>query len=61
MSEPMPGATVPEDWIGTTVLVLSHTTGETLLPEGGYSFVGEVYSGAAASSGPSTPSASPWR
>jgi hypothetical protein len=45
MSEPMPGATVPEDWIGTTVLVLSHTTGETLLPEGGYSFVGEVYSG----------------
>jgi hypothetical protein len=36
MSEPMPGTGVPEDWIGRTVLVLSHTTGETLLPEGGY-------------------------
>jgi hypothetical protein len=45
MSEPMPGTGVPEDWIGRTVLVLSHTTGETLLPEGGYSFVGEIYSG----------------
>ena len=45
MNKPMPGATVPEDWIGTTVLVLSHTAGETLRPEGGYSFVGEIYSG----------------
>jgi hypothetical protein len=45
MSEPMPGAGVPEDWIGRTILVLSHTTGQTLLPEGGYSIVGEVYSG----------------
>jgi hypothetical protein len=45
MSEPMPGTGVPEDWIGHTVLVLSHTTGQTLLPEGGYSFVGEIYSG----------------
>jgi hypothetical protein len=45
MSKPMPGATVPEDWIGQPVLVLSHTTGQTLLPEGGYSFVGKIYSG----------------
>jgi hypothetical protein len=45
MREPVPGAGVPEDWIGHTVLVLSHMTGETLLPEGGYSFVGEIYGG----------------
>jgi hypothetical protein len=45
MSQPVPGDGVPEDWIGSTVLVLSRTTGETLLPGGGYTFVGEVYSG----------------
>jgi hypothetical protein len=45
MSEPIPGTAVPEDWIGQPVLVLSHTTGQTLLPEGGYTFVGEIYSG----------------
>jgi hypothetical protein len=42
----MPGDIgVPEAWIGNAVLVLSHTTGETLLPKGGYSLVGEIYSG----------------
>ncbi len=45
MSEPVPGVAVPKDWIGLPVLVLSHTVGQTLLPEGGYSFVGEIYSG----------------
>jgi hypothetical protein len=46
MSERMPeGTSVPEAWIGNTVLVLSQTTGETLLPGGGYSLVGEIYSG----------------
>jgi hypothetical protein len=35
---------VPEDWVGQTVLVLSPTTGETLLT-GGFSLVGDIYSG----------------
>ena len=41
----MVGANVPEDWIGRTVFVLSHKTGETLLPEGGYPLVADIYSG----------------
>ena len=45
MDEPVPGANVPEDWIGKTVLVLAYATGETLLPEGGFSLVGDIYSG----------------
>jgi hypothetical protein len=45
MDEPVPGANVPEDWIGQTVLVLAYATGEALLPEGGFSLVGDIYSG----------------
>jgi hypothetical protein len=45
MDEPVPGANVPEDWIGHTVLVLAYATGEALLPEGGFSLVGDIYSG----------------
>ena len=45
MDEPVPGANVPEDWIGQTVLVLAYATGEALLPEGGFSVVGDIYSG----------------
>ena len=45
MDEPVPGANVPEEWIGETVLVLAYATGEPLLPEGGFSLVGDIYSG----------------
>jgi len=45
MGEPLVGANVPEDWIGRTVFVLSQKTGETLLPEGGYPLVADIYSG----------------
>jgi hypothetical protein len=45
MNEPVPGANVPEDWIGEPVLVLAYATGEALLPESGFSLVGNIYSG----------------
>ena len=55
MGEPLEGVNVPKDWIGQTVLVLSHTVGqvttgeitagEAMLPESGYSLVANIYSG----------------
>ena len=45
MGEPSEGVNVPEDWIGRSVLVLSHKTGETLLPGSGYPLVADIYSG----------------
>jgi hypothetical protein len=45
MDQPVPGANTPDDWIGQTVLVLAYATGEAILPEGGFSLVGNIYSG----------------
>ncbi len=45
MNELVPGANVPEDWIGEIVLVLAYATGEALLPESGFSLQGDIYSG----------------
>jgi hypothetical protein len=45
MDDPVPGVNIPEDWIGQTVLVLAYATGEALLPGGGFSIVGDIYSG----------------
>ena len=45
MNMPVPGTNVPEDWVGRHVLVLAHATGEALLPEGGFSLRGDIYSG----------------
>lgn len=44
MDKPVPGANVPEDWIGQHVLVLAYATGETLVPESGFSIAGNMYS-----------------
>lgn len=45
MDERIPGANVPEDWIGQHVVVLAYASGETLHPEGGVPLVGSIYSG----------------
>jgi hypothetical protein len=45
MGKSLEGINVPEDWIGQTVVVLSQTTGEDMLPEGGYPLVASIYSG----------------
>ncbi len=45
MGKPLVGGNVPEDWIGRTVLVLAQNTGESLLPEGGYPLVADIYRG----------------
>jgi hypothetical protein len=44
VDKPVPGANVPEDWIGQTVIVLAYASGETLLPESGFSIEGHIYS-----------------
>jgi hypothetical protein len=45
MGEPLPAVNVPEDWIGRTVMVLSQSVGESVLPEGGIPLIAEIYSG----------------
>jgi hypothetical protein len=45
MEKRVPGANVPEDWIGQHVVVLAYSSGETTLPDGGIPLVGSIYSG----------------
>lgn len=45
MDKPVPGANVPEDWIGQTVLVFAYAREETPIPERGFPVEGRIYSG----------------